>query len=34
MNFRAKSMGYDATKVFEQNLSSLIKENSDEDENK
>lgn len=34
MNFRAKSMGYDATKVFEENLSSLIKENSSEDENK
>lgn len=32
MNFRARSMGYDATKVFETNLSSLIKENSLEDE--
>lgn len=28
MNFRAKSMGYDATKVFEQNLNALIEENS------
>lgn len=34
MNFRAKSMGYDATKVFEQNLNSLIQENSSEDESK
>lgn len=29
MNFRAKSMGYDATKTFERNLSTLIKENSE-----
>ncbi|MCK8625056.1 HPr(Ser) kinase/phosphatase [Apilactobacillus xinyiensis] len=27
MNFRAKSMGYDATKVFDENLNNLIKEN-------
>lgn len=30
MNFRAKTMGYDATKTFENNLSALIKENSDQ----
>ena len=29
MNFRAKAMGYDATKTFEQRLSPLIEENSD-----
>ncbi|MEG3033702.1 MAG: HPr kinase/phosphorylase, partial [Enterococcus sp.] len=29
MNFRAKAMGYDATKTFEQRLSQLIEENSD-----
>lgn len=28
MNFRAKNMGYDATKVFDQNLNELIKDNS------
>ena len=28
MNFRAKNMGYDATKVFDQNLNALIKDNS------
>lgn len=28
MNFRAKTMGYDATKVFEANLNELIEENS------
>lgn len=28
MNFRAKTMGYDATKKFEENLSKLIDENS------
>lgn len=28
MNFRAKTMGYDATKKFEENLSKLIEENS------
>ena len=28
MNFRAKTMGYDATKKFEENLSRLIEENS------
>ncbi|GAA6237788.1 MULTISPECIES: HPr(Ser) kinase/phosphatase [Apilactobacillus] len=28
MNFRARTMGYDATKVFNDNLNSLIKENS------
>lgn len=28
MNFRARSMGYDATKKFEANLSALIQENS------
>lgn len=27
MNFRAKSMGYDATKVFEENLNKLIQQN-------
>lgn len=30
MNFRAKTMGYDATKVFEDKLNSLIKDNSQE----
>ncbi|MFT8339566.1 HPr(Ser) kinase/phosphatase [Schleiferilactobacillus harbinensis] len=34
MNFRAQSMGYDATKVFERNLNSLIKEHSAKDEEK
>lgn len=29
MNFRAKTMGYDATKKFENNLAELIAENSD-----
>lgn len=29
MNFRAKIMGYDATKAFERNLNNLIKENSE-----
>ncbi|HLQ40654.1 MAG TPA: HPr(Ser) kinase/phosphatase [Tetragenococcus sp.] len=29
MNYRARSMGYDATKAFEDRLTSLIKENSD-----
>ena len=29
MNFRAKTMGYDATKAFERNLNNLIKENSE-----
>lgn len=28
MNYRAKTMGYDATKVFENNLNNLIQENS------
>ncbi|KAF0466749.1 HPr kinase/phosphorylase [Pediococcus pentosaceus] len=28
MNFRAKNMGYDATKVFDRNLNELIKDNS------
>ncbi|MCH5464464.1 HPr(Ser) kinase/phosphatase [Levilactobacillus tujiorum] len=28
MNFRARSMGYDATKVFDDNLNRLIKQNS------
>ncbi|KRN12720.1 HPr kinase phosphorylase [Fructilactobacillus fructivorans] len=28
MNFRARSMGYDATKVFDENLNELIKENA------
>lgn len=28
MNFRARSMGYDATKVFDQNLNRLIQQNS------
>lgn len=31
MNFRARSMGYDATKTFEANLGKLIESNSDED---
>ncbi|KRL04834.1 HPr(Ser) kinase/phosphatase [Liquorilactobacillus oeni] len=30
MNFRAKTMGYDATKLFESNLNNLIRENSNE----
>ena len=30
MNFRAKNMGYDATKVFDDNLNELIKENSND----
>lgn len=29
MNFRAKTMGFDATKTFENNLTALIKENSE-----
>lgn len=29
MNFRAKNVGYDATKMFEKNLNNLIKENSE-----
>lgn len=29
MNFRAKTMGYDATKSFEDRLTRLIEENSD-----
>ena len=29
MNFRAKTIGYDATKAFERNLNNLIKENSE-----
>ena len=28
MNFRAKKMGYDATKIFEERLGQLIAENS------
>lgn len=28
MNYRAKTMGYDATKTFDRNLNNLIKENS------
>lgn len=32
MNFRAKNMGYDATKKFEENLGSLIKENTAHEE--
>ncbi|KRK40288.1 HPr(Ser) kinase/phosphatase [Loigolactobacillus bifermentans] len=32
MNYRAKAMGYDATKTFEDNLNSLIQENSAIDE--
>lgn len=32
MNFRAKTMGYDATKTFEQRLTRLIEANSEEDE--
>ena len=30
MNFRAKAMGYDATKTFEERLTQLIAQNSDE----
>lgn len=30
MNYRAKTMGYDATKKFDENLNNLIKENSNE----
>lgn len=30
MNFRARTMGYDATKTFEDRLTQLIQENSDE----
>lgn len=30
MNFRAKRLGYDATKTFESNLNTLIKQNSEE----
>ncbi|WP_314208752.1 HPr(Ser) kinase/phosphatase [Vagococcus salmoninarum] len=33
MNFRAKTMGYDATKTFENNLTALIKENSENELN-
>ncbi len=32
MNFRANTMGYDATKTFDDNLNKLIKKNSIEDE--
>lgn len=31
MNFRARSLGYDATKQFEENLTQLIRENSDDE---
>ncbi|WP_283583800.1 HPr(Ser) kinase/phosphatase [Limosilactobacillus difficilis] len=34
MNFRAESMGYDATKTFDDNLNHLIKENSAKDSRK
>lgn len=34
MNTRSKSMGYDATKVFDQNLDKLIKKNSSESDDK
>lgn len=34
MNYRAKAMGYDATKTFEDNLNHLIQENSAIDEGK
>ncbi|WP_054722147.1 HPr(Ser) kinase/phosphatase [Lacticaseibacillus nasuensis] len=30
MNFRAKSLGYDATQTFEKNLNNLIEQNSEE----
>ncbi|MFD1672515.1 HPr(Ser) kinase/phosphatase [Agrilactobacillus yilanensis] len=33
MNFRAKSMGYDATKVFEANLNKLIEQNGVDEPN-
>ncbi len=32
MNFRAQSMGYDATETFNRNLNNLIKVNSKNDE--
>lgn len=31
MNFRARTMGFDATKTFEERLSRLIEENSGND---
>ena len=31
MNFRAKAMGFDAAKTFDENLTSLIAENSEEE---
>ncbi len=34
MNFRAQSMGYDATATFDRNLNNLIKQNSKKDEEK
>lgn len=33
MNFRAKSMGYDATETFDRNLNKLIQKNGQEDTN-
>ena len=34
MNFRAKRMGYNATTTFDNNLTSLIAENSKDDSTK
>ena len=34
MNFRAKKMGYDATQMFDNNLTNLISEHSKEDTDK
>ena len=31
MNFRAQTMGYDATKTFDENLNRLIQQNSERD---
>ena len=31
MNYRAETMGYDATKTFDENLNRLIKQNSARD---
>lgn len=34
MNYRAETMGYDATKTFDENLNKLIKQNSERDSKK
>lgn len=31
MNYRAETMGYDATETFDRNLNQLIKQNSERD---